>query len=60
MHEERSPTHVKDPVVHVRIRWIMETPNNPACTEKVSFTQIKCHSLHNVEVGRKKNKYKIS
>ena len=24
--------HVKDPVVHVRVRWIMETLNHPACT----------------------------
>ena len=23
--------HVKDPVVHVRVRWIMETRNHPAC-----------------------------
>ena len=25
--------HVKDPVVHVRLRWIMETLKHPACTE---------------------------
>ena len=24
--------HVKDPVVHVRLRWIMETLKHPACT----------------------------
>ena len=24
--------HVKDPVVHVRFRWIMETLKHPACT----------------------------
>ena len=24
--------HVKDPVVHVRVRWIMETVKHPACT----------------------------
>ena len=24
--------HVKDPVVHVRVRWIMETLKRPACT----------------------------
>ena len=24
--------HVKDPVVHVRVRWIMETLEHPACT----------------------------
>ena len=23
--------HVKDPVVHVRLRWIMETLKHPAC-----------------------------
>ena len=25
-------THVKDPVVHVRVRWIMQTLKHPACT----------------------------
>ena len=25
--------HVKDPVVHVRFRWIMETLKHPECTE---------------------------
>ena len=24
--------HVKDPVVHVRVRWIMDTLKQPACT----------------------------
>ena len=24
--------HVKDPVVYVRVRWIMETLKHPACT----------------------------
>ena len=24
--------HVKDPVVHVRVQWIMETLKHPACT----------------------------
>ena len=24
--------HVKDPIVHVRVRWIMETLKHPACT----------------------------
>ena len=24
--------HVKDPVIHVRVRWIMETLQHPACT----------------------------
>ena len=42
---KRSQTHVKDPVVHVRVRWIPETPleNKPARTKSVS--------LQNVEVG---------
>ena len=27
--------HVKDPVVHVRVRWMsMETRRDPACTKK--------------------------
>ena len=25
-------THVKDPVVHIRVRWIMETLKHTACT----------------------------
>ena len=25
-HAKRSHTHVKDPVVHIRVRWITETP----------------------------------
>ena len=25
-------THVKDPVVHVGVRWIMETLKDPTCT----------------------------
>ena len=24
--------HIKDPVVHVRVWWIRETPKHPACT----------------------------
>ena len=28
----RACTHVKDPVVHVRVRWIMETLEHPTCT----------------------------
>ena len=36
VHAERShDTHVKDPADHVRVRWIMETQKNPACTESV-------------------------
>ena len=26
-HAKRSEGHFKDPVVHVRLRWIIETPN---------------------------------
>ena len=33
---------VKDPVVHVRVRWIMETLKHPACT--VSWVAPLCHS----------------
>ena len=25
----------KDPVIHVRVQWVMETPNNPECTKSV-------------------------
>ena len=31
---EWSHTHGKDPVVHVRVRWITETWKDPACTKK--------------------------
>ena len=30
--------HVKDPVVHVRVRWIMETLKHPACTIRLGST----------------------
>ena len=29
------PTHVKDPVLHVRVWWIMTHQHNPACTKSV-------------------------
>ena len=32
MHTKRSHTHFRDPVVHIRVSWIMETPKHPACT----------------------------
>ena len=31
-HVFTSVAHVKDPVVHVGVRWIMETLKHPACT----------------------------
>ena len=34
--------YVKDPVVHVRLRWIMETLKHPACT--VGWVARLCHS----------------
>ena len=30
MYAERSPMRVKDPVVHVRVWWIMEKPKPPS------------------------------
>ena len=36
--------HVTDPVVHVRVRWIMETPKEHSVHQK-------CQSFQNVEVG---------
>ena len=30
--QEWSCTHIKDPVVYVRVRWITETQKDPACT----------------------------
>ena len=29
-HAQESCTHVKDPVVHVRVWWIMQTRKDPA------------------------------
>ena len=43
MHAKRSPTHVKDPVVHVKFDGLWKHENNPANTKSVSF--------QNVEVG---------
>ena len=34
--------YVKDPVVHVRVQWIMETLKHPACT--VGWVARPCHS----------------
>ena len=34
--------HVKDPVVHIRVRWIMETRNHPGCT--VGWIARRCRS----------------
>ena len=31
-HAKRSHMHIKDPVVHVRVRWIIQTFKRPACT----------------------------
>ena len=33
--KKTSSVHVKDPVVQVRIGWIKETPDNPACLAEV-------------------------
>ena len=35
-HTKRSHTHIKDPVPHVRVWWIMETPKQPSMHWKVS------------------------
>ena len=40
MHAKRSHMHVKDPVVPGRVRWTMETINNPACTKNDSNGQL--------------------
>ena len=46
-----SCAHVKDPVVHVRVRWIMENLKYPACT--VSGVARLCRSwLSSVKVTR--------
>ena len=46
-----TPSHVKNPVVHVRVWWITETGKDPACTCRagcsaalaaaVAFTQVR-------------------
>ena len=43
-----SGTHIKDPVVHVRVRWIMETRTDPACT---SLTEGYMYSLCTVDLN---------
>jgi len=41
-HAQRSPTHVKDPVAHDRVRWLWKHQNNPACTKSVrAFIMLK-------------------
>ena len=34
--------HIKDPVIHVRVQWIMETLKHPACT--TGWVAWLCHS----------------
>ena len=42
---KRSHRHVKDNVVRVSVRWIMETPN-PACIKSVRvFTMLKLDTI---------------
>ena len=43
--------HVKDHVVHVRVRWIMETLKHPACT--VDWIRRSCRSWLSVEKATK-------
>ena len=45
MHAEISHMHVKDPVVHVRVRWIMKKPKMAQQTLK------RFQSIQSVEVG---------
>ena len=40
MHAKRSHMHTKDPLVLVRVWWIMENQNNPACTESVKSLRV--------------------
>ena len=42
LHILTSVAHVKDPVVNVRVRWIMETLKHPACT--IDWTLQLCHN----------------
>ena len=39
-------THVKDPVVHVRVLWIAETRKNPACTLLTEGSMCLCTEKH--------------
>ena len=39
-HVKRSHTHVKDPVVRVRVGWTVETTNYPAGTKNDSNGQL--------------------
>ena len=34
--------HIKDPIVHVRVQWIMQTLKHPACT--IGWVAQLCHS----------------
>ena len=35
-------THVKYPVIHVRVRWIMETRSDPACIKTTIIVSNDC------------------
>ena len=51
-HTKRSHTHVKDPVAHVRVPWIMETLKYSACT--VGWVARRRSQL---SPGKKKNEF---
>ena len=44
--QKRSHTYVTDPRVHVRVRWIMETPKQPALKKKLKKINNKKQQKH--------------
>ena len=49
-HAKRSPTHVNDPAVHVRVQWTMEKKKEKEKKEKKSMHK-KCQSLQSVDAA---------
>ena len=52
--------HVKDPVVYVRVHWVMEHPYKPACTKSVRVFQsveaVHCIEEEEKELQRKRER----
>ena len=54
--------HVKDPVIHVKVRWIMETRKHPACTvgwvARLCCSWLSPGNATRISHGREKKKVK--
>ena len=61
-HAKRSPTHVNDPAVHVRVQWTMEKKKEKKATKKKACTKsvraFRVLTLHTTRKKKQKNESK--